>query len=59
MIIDLKYERLSTFCYACGTIGHIERDCNVTIEEAKIGRWKKKLGGVASGLATEREAKAA
>lgn len=28
VFIDLKYERLPMFCYACGVIGHIERGCN-------------------------------
>lgn len=26
-LIEYKYERLPTFCYGCGLIGHIERDC--------------------------------
>ena len=32
-LIEIKYERLPTFCYGCGIIGHIERDCLVTEEE--------------------------
>ncbi|KAL2941144.1 Proline--tRNA ligase [Bienertia sinuspersici] len=33
--IEVKYERLPTFCYACGEIGHIERDCEKVAEEDK------------------------
>lgn len=34
-MIELKYERLPTFCYVCGLIGHIERDCLKGSEEDK------------------------
>lgn len=33
VVIEIKYERLPTFCYECGTIGHIERDCPMEVEE--------------------------
>ena len=32
-MIEIKYERLPTFCYECGVIGHIERDCQVDRDE--------------------------
>ncbi|KMS96471.1 hypothetical protein BVRB_9g224640 [Beta vulgaris subsp. vulgaris] len=35
VLVELKYERLPTFCYMCGVIGHIERDCLSTVFEDK------------------------
>lgn len=33
VVIEIKYERLPTFCYACSHIGHMERDCSEVSEE--------------------------
>lgn len=43
-LIEIKYERLSTFCFTCGIIGHIKRDClKVTEDEKEVekqqGAW--------------------
>ncbi|KAL2930887.1 Gag polyprotein [Bienertia sinuspersici] len=38
--IEYKYERLPYFCFACGVIGHSEKDCLYIDEEDRT----KKLG---------------
>lgn len=43
--INFKYERLGTFCFVCGTLGHMERDCNIVYAnpgreiERAYGTW--------------------
>lgn len=38
--VEFAYERLSFLCFACGVLGHSERDCQTVSEEDK----KKGLG---------------
>lgn len=48
--INFKYERLSTFCFVCGILGHSERDCNVVYAnpgkevERAYGTWLRAPG---------------
>lgn len=35
MKISLKYERLPHFCFLCGLMDHIEKDCSHVAEEDK------------------------
>lgn len=43
--LNFKYERLGTFCFVCGILGHSERDCNIVYEnsdkviEKAYGLW--------------------
>ncbi|XP_021715007.1 uncharacterized protein LOC110682971 [Chenopodium quinoa] len=42
--VEFAYERLPFFCFACGVIGHSEKDCDMVSEESKAaklgrGRW--------------------
>ncbi|KAL2926122.1 hypothetical protein RDABS01_001197 [Bienertia sinuspersici] len=47
--VDIKYERLGDFCFYCGRIGHIDRDCSFIKEDEemrkslvyKYGPWLK------------------
>lgn len=43
--VNFKYERLGTFCFVCGILGHSERDCSIVyanadkIVERAYGIW--------------------
>lgn len=43
--LNFKYERLGTFCFVCGIIGHSDRDCNIVyanpekVVEKAYGVW--------------------
>lgn len=43
--LRFKYERLPNFCYYCGCLGHLERECTITgdisvgIKDLPYGRW--------------------
>jgi hypothetical protein len=39
-----EYEYLPEFCYVCGIIGHVDKDCSIRLkkgEEAQFGKWLK------------------
>ena len=37
VMVEVKYERLPIFCYCCGMVGHMERDCLEVVEDEKGG----------------------
>lgn len=39
-MINLKYERLGTFCFVCGILGHTEKDCIIVYanQDKKVER---------------------
>ncbi|XP_023929268.1 uncharacterized protein LOC112040617 [Quercus suber] len=50
--IDFRYERLPTFCYICGILGHDEKHCHLNPmeqhSERQYGEWLKAEGAVKS-----------
>ena len=50
--VTFKYERLPTFCFNCGILGHDNRHCHVSVEEqgknSQYGEWLK-AGNVFKG----------
>ncbi|XP_021750424.1 uncharacterized protein LOC110716098 [Chenopodium quinoa] len=40
--VQIKYERLATFCFTCGLLGHTERDCHK--DEKEDGGGEKQWG---------------
>ncbi|KAL0008834.1 hypothetical protein SO802_010336 [Lithocarpus litseifolius] len=53
-----KYERLPTFCYICGILGHDEKHCQISpmeqVSGKQIGEWLKAGGVLKNGGEKER-----
>lgn len=50
--VCFKYERLPTFCFTCGKIGHDEKHCGMVFEEQPLerqyGEWLR-AGNISKG----------
>nr|XP_051211404.1 uncharacterized protein LOC127328880 [Lolium perenne] len=41
---NFEYEYLPDFCFVCGLLGHVEKECDIKLkkgEEAQYGKWMK------------------
>nr|POF19256.1 hypothetical protein CFP56_75075 [Quercus suber] len=51
--VDFRYERLPTFCYICGILGHDEKHCQASPMEQlsgwQYGEWLKDGGVIKNG----------
>ncbi|KAL0458933.1 UNVERIFIED_CONTAM: hypothetical protein Slati_0520500 [Sesamum latifolium] len=43
LMVLFTYEKLPTFCYGCGVLGHILRDCASRLEELERGEGRGEL----------------
>ena len=52
MLGSFKYERLPTFCFSCGKIGHDKKHCGMVMEkqfiERQYGEWLR-AGSISKG----------
>ncbi|GLT73744.1 hypothetical protein SLA2020_455810 [Shorea laevis] len=42
--VDFRYERLQNFCYCCGMLDHVERDCELGLEMEAMGVRERPYG---------------